>query len=80
MMTQPLPTLSYSLTPADALAYELLPRELTGWRKWLLLVWLAAAGGLLACRPSGSALTGAGGSGWRRSFSLASPTGWQRRR
>lgn len=25
---------------------------MTGWRKWLLLVWLAAAGGLLAFLPS----------------------------
>jgi hypothetical protein len=50
-MTEPLLTLTYTLTTADALAYEALPRELIGWRKWLLLVWLAAAGGAVAFLP-----------------------------
>lgn len=50
-MSEPLLTLTYTLTTADALAYEALPRELVGWRKWLLLVWLAAAGGLVAFLP-----------------------------
>ena len=50
-MTEPLLTLTYTLTTADALAYEALPRELIGWRKWLLLVWLAVAGGLVAFLP-----------------------------
>ena len=51
-MTEPLLTLTYTLTTADALAYEALPRELVGWRKWLLLVWLAVAGGLVAFLPA----------------------------
>lgn len=51
-MTEPLLTLTYTLTTADALAYEALPREMVGWRKWLLLVWLAAAGGMVAFLPA----------------------------
>lgn len=51
-MTEPLLTLTFTLTTADALAYETLPRELVGWRKWLLLVWLAAAGGVTAFLPA----------------------------
>ncbi len=51
-MIEPLLTLTYTLTTADALAYEALPRELIGWRKWLLLVWLAVAGGLVAFLPA----------------------------
>ena len=51
-MTEPLLTLTYTLTTADALAYETLPRELLGWRKWLLLLWLAAAGGVTAFLPA----------------------------
>lgn len=51
-MTEPLLTLTYTLTTADALAYETLPREMVGWRKWLLLVWLAVAGGLVAFLPA----------------------------
>jgi len=50
-MTQPLLTLSYALTPADALAYESLPREMIGWRKWALLIWLGASGGSVAFLP-----------------------------
>lgn len=44
-------TLAYTLTPPDTLAYEALPREMRGWRKWLLLVWLGACGGLIAFLP-----------------------------
>jgi len=51
-MIEPLLTLTYSLTSADALAYEAQPRELVGWRKWLLLLWLAAAGGSVAFLPA----------------------------
>jgi hypothetical protein len=51
-MTEPILTLTYTLTTADALAYEALPREMVGWRKWLLLVWLAVAGGLVAFLPA----------------------------
>lgn len=50
-MTAPLLTLTYTLTTADALAYEAMPRELIGWRKWLLLIWLAVAGGAVAFLP-----------------------------
>lgn len=50
-MTPPLLTLTYTLTTADALVYEALPREMVGWRKWVLLVWLAAAGGMVAFLP-----------------------------
>jgi hypothetical protein len=50
-LTEPLLTLAYTLTTADALAYEALPREMVGWRKWVLLVWLAAAGGSVAFLP-----------------------------
>ena len=51
-MTEPILTLTYTLTTADALAYETLPREMVGWRKWLLLVGLAVAGGLVAFLPT----------------------------
>ena len=51
-MPEPLLTLTYTLITADALAYEALPREMVGWRKWLLLVWLAVAGGSVAFLPA----------------------------
>lgn len=51
MADEPLAQLAYTLTPADALAYEALPREIVGWRKWSFLVWLAAAGMVLALLP-----------------------------
>jgi len=51
MTSAPLLTLGYTLAPADALAYETLRRELVGWRKWLLLVWLGGAAGLVAFLP-----------------------------
>lgn len=52
MADTPLETLNYTLTSADALAYEMLPRDLVGWRRWLLLVWLGAAGSLVAWLPA----------------------------
>lgn len=45
---EPLLQLAYTLTPADALAFEVLPRELSGWRKVLFLLWLGGAGVVLA--------------------------------
>lgn len=51
MAGEPLVTLSYTLTSADALAYETLPRELTGWRRWLFLLWMIGAGIVLALLP-----------------------------
>lgn len=50
-MTAPLRVYEYTLTPADALAYETLPRALGGWRFALLAIWLAASGGVLAVLP-----------------------------
>ena len=50
-MTSPLRVYEYTLTPADALAYETLPRTLGGWRFALLAIWLAASGGVLAVLP-----------------------------
>lgn len=47
----PLDWLSWTLTTADALAYEALPRELGGWRRWAFLLWLAAAGLVLSILP-----------------------------
>ncbi|MER2534192.1 MAG: hypothetical protein ABTQ31_03405 [Rhizobiaceae bacterium] len=41
----PLSILRFSLTPADALAYERLPGELSGWAKACLVISLAAVGG-----------------------------------
>lgn len=51
-MTEPRRVLTYTLTTADALVYETQPRELIGWRKWALLLWLAAAGGAVAFLPT----------------------------
>ncbi len=51
MAGEPLEELTYTLTTSDALAYEELPREIVGWRKWSLLIWLAAAGLVLALLP-----------------------------
>jgi len=50
-MTQPLRVYEYTLTPADALAYETLPRPLGGWRFALLAIWLATSGAVLALLP-----------------------------
>lgn len=51
MVDEPLAQLSYTLTTSDALAYEALPREIVGWRRWSFLVWLAGAGLVLALLP-----------------------------
>lgn len=48
---QPIETLYYTLTRADALAWEAQPREMRGWRKALFLVWLGLAGVWLALLP-----------------------------
>lgn len=50
-MSEPLHVYEYTLTPADALAYETLPRALGGWRFALLAIWLACSGGVLALLP-----------------------------
>jgi hypothetical protein len=50
-MTEPLRVYEYTLTPADALAYETLPRALGGWRFALLAIWLASSGAVLALLP-----------------------------
>jgi hypothetical protein len=47
---QPLQTLAFTLTRADALAYES-ARPLIGWRKALFLVWLGLAGAWVALLP-----------------------------
>ncbi|WP_395812987.1 hypothetical protein [Devosia sp.] len=47
---QPLQTLAFTLTRADALAYEL-SRPLGGWRRWVLLIWLGLAGAWVAVLP-----------------------------
>lgn len=41
----------YRLEPADALAYESLPRELGGWRQIAFMAWMASAGAVLAALP-----------------------------
>ena len=51
MQFQPLRTYEYTLTPADALAYESLPRSLRGWRFYVLALWLASSGLVLALMP-----------------------------
>lgn len=48
---QPLETLAYTLTPADALAYERLPRERRGWGQVLFYIWIACAGAALVALP-----------------------------
>lgn len=45
-------TLTFTLTRADALAYETLPREITGWRRILLFVWIGLAGAAVAQLPA----------------------------
>ncbi len=47
---QPLQTLEFTLTRADALAYEL-SRPLVGWRRWVFLIWLGLAGAWVAVLP-----------------------------
>lgn len=41
----------YRLEPADALAFESLPRELAGWRLIAYTGWMASAGWVLALLP-----------------------------
>lgn len=50
-MTPPRLDLSFSLTAADALAWESLPRTLAGWRLFVFYLWLGAAGLWLAVLP-----------------------------
>jgi hypothetical protein len=50
-MIAPVTTYRYTLTTADALAWEALPGELRGWRKAAFLLWLASAGAVLAWLP-----------------------------
>ena len=52
-MTEPGPLriYRYSLTAADALAYEQLPRELPGLQKFALFVWLGLGGAALGLLP-----------------------------
>lgn len=47
----PLDTLSYTLTPEDALAYERLTRERRGWGQVLFYIWIACAGAALVALP-----------------------------
>ena len=44
-------TLTYTLTAADALAWEARPREVTGWGRMVFLLWLGLAGFILALAP-----------------------------
>lgn len=48
---QPIRILAYRLTPADAVAFEALPRPLGGVTKFVAIVWLALAGAVLALLP-----------------------------
>ena len=52
-MAKPRRLRRYRLEPADALAYESLPRELAGWRLIAFMAWMASAGGVLAALPEG---------------------------
>ena len=44
-------TLTYTLTASDALVWETRPRELTGWRRMIFLLWLGFAGFVLFLVP-----------------------------
>ena len=48
---RPLHVLSFTLTRADALAFETLPREIQGWRLALLIVWIGLAGAAVSLLP-----------------------------
>lgn len=48
---QPFRRLSFTLTRADALAYEMLPREIGGWRLILLFAWIGLGGMAVAMLP-----------------------------
>lgn len=50
---KPLRRLSFTLTRADASAYETLPREIGGWRLILLFVWIGLGGMAVAMLPEG---------------------------
>lgn len=58
----PLQRYAFVLTRADALAYETLPRELMGWRRILLILWVGSGGMVVAFLPEG--WVGSEG-GWR---------------
>lgn len=47
----PMRVARYRLDWRDTLAWESLPREMRGWRKGVMLLWLAAAGVVLALLP-----------------------------
>ncbi|OHC56083.1 MAG: hypothetical protein A3D16_04935 [Rhodobacterales bacterium RIFCSPHIGHO2_02_FULL_62_130] len=47
----PMRSAGYVLDWRDALAWEALPREMRGWRKAVMLLWLAGAGAVLALLP-----------------------------
>ena len=47
----PMRVAQYRLDWRDALAWETLPREMRGWRKAVMLLWLAGAGVVLALLP-----------------------------
>lgn len=47
----PMRVAQYRLDWRDALAWQTLPREMQGWRKAVMLLWLAAAGVVLALLP-----------------------------
>ncbi|MCX5580247.1 hypothetical protein [Kaistia terrae] len=48
---QPFSRYSFMLTRADALAYETLSREIIGWRRILLFVWIGLGGMVVAFLP-----------------------------
>lgn len=47
----PMRVAQYTLTWRDALAWESLPREMRGWHKAIMLLWMAGAGVVLALLP-----------------------------
>lgn len=49
----PVQRYAFVLTRADALAYETLPREITGWRRFLLILWAGSGGMAVAFLPEG---------------------------
>jgi hypothetical protein len=51
-MAKPLETYSYTLTKADALVWEMLPREIVGWRLGALLAVVALGALLMALLPA----------------------------